>query len=337
MQMFTLCEGMRISRTGFGALPIQRIPEAESTRILRAAFDGGINFFDTARVYSDSESKVCAALLGVRNQVIIASKSVARDAETYKRQLDESLRTLGTDYIDIYQFHNTPFVPRPGGDDGLYDAALEAKAAGKIRAIGISQHSLSGAQEVAESGLFATLQYPFNHLATDEEVMLLRRCEQKGVGFIAMKALSGGLVTDARLPFAYLQQFGGAVPIWGIQRMSELQQILALSDNPPEMTGEIAALIESDRRELQGAFCRSCGYCLPCPVGIPIQNANRMKQLMTRSPIAPYLSETWQADMEKIERCTRCGLCEKRCPYGLKPYETLPEQLAFYRSVLASR
>ena len=334
MNTFTLFDGLRISRTGFGALPIQRIPESESTAILRAAYDGGITFFDTARVYTDSEQKISAALCAVRHNVVIASKSTARNGDDYRSQLELSLRTLNTDYIDIYQFHNTPFVPEPGGEDGLYDAALEAKAAGKIRAIGISQHSIVGAEAAVESGLFKTLQYPFNHLATDEEVALVNRCKALGIGFIAMKALSGGLVTDARIPFAYLQQFEGLVPIWGIQRMGELEQILALEACPPPIDAELSALIEQDRSELAGAFCRACGYCLPCPVGIPIQNANRMKQLMTRSPMQRFLSEKWQADMAKIEDCTKCGLCAKRCPYGLKPYETLPEQLVYYRSIV---
>ena len=334
MEMFTICQGMRISRTGFGALPIQRVPKSESTEILRAAYDGGITFFDTARAYSDSEEKLNAAFSDVREKIIIATKTQATDAAGMECDLETSLCTLDTDYVDIYQFHNTSFVPKPGGADGLYDAALKAKRAGKIRAIGITQHSLSGAKEALASGLYATIQYPYNHLATDEEIAFANECHEKGVGLIAMKALSGGLVTDARLPFAFIRQFPGIVPIWGIQRMAEIEQILAMSDNPPELAGEIQQKIDEDRRELSGSFCRACGYCLPCPVGIPIQNANRIKQLMTRSPVAPFITQAWQAEMEKIPKCTKCKVCESRCPYHLKPYETLPEQLAYYRSVI---
>ncbi len=335
MQTFNLTKSIRISRTGFGALPIQRIPEAESSAILRRAFEAGVTFYDTARVYSDSEHKLGAALSDVRDRIVIASKAMAKDGAGYKNNLADSLTQLGTDYIDIYQFHNPPSVPVPGGADGLYDAALMAKAQGKIRAIGISQHSLERAFEAVLSGLYDTLQYPFNHLATEREVELVRLCAEKGVGFIAMKALSGGLVTDARLPFAYLRQFENVAPIWGVQRMAELLQILELDRHPPALDAELSALIEADRRELAGAFCRSCGYCLPCPAGIPIHNANRMKQLLARSPSANWLTPEWREGMEKIEQCTKCGLCEKRCPYGLKPYETLPDQLAHYRSVVA--
>ncbi|MBR1561051.1 MAG: 4Fe-4S dicluster domain-containing protein, partial [Clostridia bacterium] len=143
--------------------------------------------------------------------------------------------------------------------------------------------------------------------------------------------LSGGLVTNARIPFAYLSQFDGIVPIWGFQHMHELEEVLAYAENPPELDEATRQLIEADRRELVGAFCRSCGYCLPCPAGIPIHNANRMRQLLERSPWRNWVTPQWQADMEKIENCIHCGACAKRCPYGLKPYETLPTQLAFYR------
>ena len=185
--------------------------------------------------------------------------------------------------------------------------------------------------QALETGLFDTIQYPFNHLATDREIELVNRCKEKNVGFVCMKALSGGLVTNAKLPFAWLSGFENAVPIWGIQRMSELEEILEYSEHPPVMDEALRAGIEKDRRELAGAFCRGCGYCLPCPAGIPINNANRMTQLLTRSPWRDNVTPEMRAQMERIENCTHCGACAKRCPYGLKPYETLPEHLRFYR------
>ena len=233
--------------------------------------------------------------------------------------------------IDIYQFHNPDFIPVPGGEDGLYDAALKAREAGKIRFISITNHSIERAFQAVDSGLYDTLQYPFNHLATDQEIALVKLCGEKNVGFICMKALSGGLVTDARLPFAWLSRFDNLVPIWGIQRMSELEEILAYSEHPPVLDDALRAGIEKDRRELAGAFCRGCGYCMPCPAGIPINNANRITQLLTRSPWKNWVGPEWQAQMEKIEDCIHCGACEKRCPYGLKPYETLRGHLEFYR------
>ena len=332
MQHFILGRtGLEISRTGFGALPIQRVSFDEASALLNRALDGGITYIDTARVYTDSEAKIGRAIGHRRSEYTIATKSMSKTAEGFNRDLEESLRLLKTDVIDVYQFHNPNFVPVPGGEDGLYEAALKARKAGKIRFIGITNHSVERAFQAVETGLFDTIQYPFNHLATDREIELVNRCKEKNVGFVCMKALSGGLVTNAKLPFAWLSQFENAVPIWGIQRMGELEEILAYSEHPPVMDEELRLGIEKDRRELAGAFCRGCGYCLPCPSGIPINNANRMTQLLTRSPWRDNVTPEMRAQMERIENCTHCGACAKRCPYGLKPYETLPEHLRFYR------
>ena len=332
MQKFILGRtGLEISRTGFGALPIQRVSFEEASVLLNRALDAGITYIDSARGYTDSEAKIGAAIGRRRDEFVLATKTHAKTAEAFWRDLEASLDALRTDHIDVYQFHNPPFVPAPGGEDGLYEAALKARRQGRIRFIGITQHSIDRAREAVNSGLYDTVQYPFNHLATDEEVELVKLCGTKNVGFVCMKALSGGLVTNARIAFAYLHQFGHIVPIWGMQRAWELEEIINLSEDPPAMDDGILAAIAKDRAELVGAFCRSCGYCLPCPAGIPIHNANRMRQLLERSPWQGYMSPKWQADMEKIEDCVRCGACAKRCPYGLKPYETLPKQLAFYR------
>ena len=332
MKTFTLGRtGLTISRTGFGALPIQRVSFDEAAALLNRAVDGGVTYVDTARAYTDSEEKIGRALSHRRGEFFLATKTHSKMAADFEKDLETSLRLLNTDHIDVYQFHNPPFVPVPGGADGLYDAAVKAREAGKIRFIGITQHSIERAEQAVESGLYDTLQYPFNHLATDREVALVRRCAEKNVGFVAMKALSGGLVTDARIPFAYLSQFENAVPIWGFQKMWELEQVLGLSENPPVLDDEIRALIAKDRSELVGAFCRSCGYCLPCPVGIPISNANRMKQLLGRAVWKDYVTPQWQENMARIEDCIQCGECAKRCPYELKPFETLPGQLAYYR------
>lgn len=323
--------GLEISRTGFGALPIQRVSFEEAGALLNRALDGGVTYIDTARAYTDSEEKIGRAISHRRGEYFIATKTHAKSAESFWKDLETSLRLLNTDCIDVYQFHNPPFVPVPGGADGLYDAALKAREQGKIRFIGITQHSIERAEQIVESGLYDTLEYPFNHLATEREVALVRRCGEKNVGFVAMKALSGGLVTDARIPYAYLSEFENVVPIWGFQQMWELEQVLGFSENPVPMTDELRALIAKDRTELVGGFCRSCGYCLPCPANIPIPNANRMKQLLGRAVWQGYVTPEWQANMARIEDCIHCGACAKRCPYELKPYETLPGQLAYYR------
>ena len=214
----------------------------------------------------------------------------------------------------MYQFHNPPFVPVPGGEDGLYDAAMKAREEGKIRFIGISQHSIDRAFEAVNSGLYDTLQYPFNHLATDREIELVKLCGEKNVGFVCMKALSGGLVTNARSPFAYLPS--STCAHLGHSAHSRAGGDTGLLRNPPELDEATQKLIEADRRELVGSFCRSCGYCLPCPAGIPIHNANRMRQLLERSPWRNWVTPQWQADMEKIENCIHCGACASAVPTG---------------------
>lgn len=323
--------GLEISRSGFGALPIQRVSFEEAARLLNRALDVGINYIDTARAYSDSEAKIGAGVGNRRSEFFIATKTHAKTGEALKKDLETSLRELKTDVIDVYQFHNPGFVPVPGGEDGLYDAAVQARREGKIRFIGITQHSIERAFQAVNSGLYDTMEYPFNHLSTERDRELVRLCSEKNVGFVAMKALSGGLVTDARLPFVFLREYANVVPIWGFQKMEELNQIIDMEQNPPARTDEIDRLIERDRRELSGAFCRSCGYCLPCPADIKIPQANRMMQLLGRAVWQNYVTSEWQREMEKIENCVHCGACAKRCPYGLKPYESMREQLKGYR------
>ncbi len=328
---------LTVTRMGFGCLPIQRLETGDAARLVRMAYDAGVTFFDTARAYSDSEHKVSLALGDVRDRVVLATKTAAKTADAFWKDLDTSLRTLNTSYIDVYQFHNPGFVPLPGGEDGLYDAALKARAEGKIRFIGITQHSLERANEAVDSGLYDTLQYPFNHLATEGDIALVQKCGAAGMGFIAMKGLSGGLITDATLPFSFLRTYPHVVPIWGIQRESELAQFLALEKEPPVWDDALRTRIEEDRHALSGSFCRGCGYCLPCPANIPIDTANRITQLLQRSPTAQWLTPEWKERMERVEDCVHCGVCATRCPYGLKPFDTLPGHLSYYRELYAQQ
>ncbi|MCL2169747.1 MAG: aldo/keto reductase, partial [Defluviitaleaceae bacterium] len=274
---------LMVSRTAFGAIPIQRITDSECDALLRKAYDSGINFIDTARMYGISEGRIGQFLGDVRGEIIIATKTGAKDVETFESHLATSLSELKTDYIDIYQFHNPPFVPRPGGADGLYDAALRAKEAGKIRHIGISNHSLERAKEAVKSGLYATLQFPLSLLATDAELEVIELCKKHDVGLIAMKGMAGGLISNGKPAFAFLRQFENVVPIWGIEHMWQLEEFLSYEKNPPTLDDEIWTIIDKYRAELRGAFCRSCGYCLPCPAQINIPQAARMTLLLGRT------------------------------------------------------
>ena len=326
--------GITVNKNGFGALPIQRASREDAVRILRKAYDGGIRFFDTARSYTDSEEKLGLALSDVRDDIFISTKIARFTVEDFRRDLDTSLRLLRTDHVDIYQFHNPPFVPKPGDGTGLYEAMLEAKRLGKIRFIGFTNHRLNLAHEAVDSGLYDTLQFPFSYLSGEQETELVEKCEKAGMGFLCMKALSGGLITRSDAAYAFMSQFPGALPIWGIQRERELDEFLSYQESEPRMTSEIRSLIERDRAELAGDFCRGCGYCMPCPAGIVINNCARMSLLLRRSPSANWLSEKWQAEMEKIESCLHCNACAKKCPYRLDTPALLRRNLLDYRTFL---
>lgn len=327
--------GITTNKNGFGALPIQRISEEEAVYLLKKAYENGITFFDTARWYTDSEHKVGMAFARMRDKIFIATKTGAMNAEDFWKDLETSLKNLQTDYIDLYQFHNPAFVPKPGDESGLYDAALEAKAQGKIRHIGITNHRLTVAHEAIESGLYETLQFPFCYLATEKDIELVDKCKEADMGFIAMKALSGGLINNSAAAYAFLAQYDNVLPIWGVQRETELDEFLSYIETPPVMTEELSEVIRHDREELLGDFCRGCGYCMPCPAGIEINTCARMSLLLRRSPSAGHLSPEGQEKMRKIEDCLHCGQCKRKCPYGLDTPALLQKNLEDYKKVLA--
>lgn len=324
--------GLSVSRTSFGALPIQRIPEEQSTAILRAAYEAGINFYDTANAYTDSEYKLGRALGDVRKNIIIATKTAPAAPELMQQRLEQSLKMLKTDYIDIYQLHCAPKVYRPDEEDGIYDWILQKKREGVIRHIAITAHRITVAEEALESGLYDTLQYPFSVLADEREIKLVQRAAALDIGFIAMKAMAGGLIRRPDVTFAFLRQYPQVVPIYGIQRMEELRQWLSLENAPPRWDEEMQRLAAEEKASLGGDFCRSCGYCMPCPMGIEIPNAARMSLLMTRSPYKPYITAEWQAKMHKIKDCANCRRCVAHCPYSLDTPRLLRDQLKWYEA-----
>ncbi len=329
--------GITVEKNAFGALPIQRISREEAVKLLRKAYDGGVTFYDTARFYTDSEEKVGAAFAGMREKVYIATKTAAVTVEAFWKDLQTSLQNLRTDYIDIYQFHNPAFCPRPGDGTGIYEAMLQAKDKGMVRHIGITNHRLNVAHEAVESGLYETLQFPFSYLATQKDIALVEDCRAAGMGFIAMKALSGGLITNSAAAYAFLAQYDNVLPIWGVQREGELDEFLSYIGDPPVMDEELAAVIAHDREELSGDFCRGCGYCMPCPAGIEINTCARMSLLIRRAPSQAQLTEGMQEKMKQIENCLHCGQCSAKCPYGLDTPALLGKNYKDYCEILAGK
>jgi aryl-alcohol dehydrogenase-like predicted oxidoreductase len=330
--------GLTVGKVGFGALPIQRVDADEAKRILHRALDGGINFIDTARLYTDSEEKIGAALTpSLRKKVVLATKARLADAESFIRSLHTSLKTLRTDHVDILQVHNPPEMPVPGDETGCYDAMSEARRAGKIRFIGLTSHSARVAAAAAESGMYDTVQFPFSYLSGGRDTEIPALCRKADVGFLAMKSLAGGLIRDIPAAFAFMRRHDNVLPLWGIQRMEELEEFLALSASPPAWDARMEENVEKDRRELGGSFCRGCGYCLPCPAGIDIPFVARVELMLGRAPLMKVADAQGREKLARSSQCMRCGECALRCPYGLDTPELVRSNTAFFNEYMRGR
>jgi aryl-alcohol dehydrogenase-like predicted oxidoreductase len=327
-----------VNKIGFGALPVQRTAMEEAKRILHRAVDGGIDFFDTARGYTDSEEKLGAALdPALRRQLVLATKAKSADGEALTQSLHTSLKTLRTEYVDILQVHNPKRMPAPDDGSGCYEALVEARRAGKIRFIGLSAHSVDVAIQAARSGLYDTVQFPFSYLSSGRDLELPDICREADVGFLAMKGLGGGLIRNIPAAFAFMRGHGTVLPLWGIQRMEELEEFLALSAAPPAWDAFMEASVEQDRRELGAAFCRGCGYCMPCSVEIDIALVARMELFLGRQPLQRLLEEGGAAKMAAAAGCVQCGECRSRCPYGLDTPELVRRNTEFYNDYMRHR
>ena len=328
---------LHVSGVSFGALPIQRITLDETVRILHRALEAGVNFYDTARAYTDSEAKLGAAFEGMRDKIIIATKTKGNTGEAVTKDLETSLSLLKTDYIDVFQFHNPADIPLPDDGTGRYESMLAAKKSGKIRHIALTNHRFERIVQAADSGMYEVLQYPFSILSVEKEMDFARRCNDLNIGFIAMKALSGGLVRHIPAAYSFMRQFENVVPIWGIQKMEELEEFLALEKNTPVWDAKMQKCVEEERESLGKNFCRGCGYCLPCPVSIPVPMLARMRLFLTRGPWQREVTPEAQAQNARAEECINCGECASRCPYELNPAALVKEHYAFYKTFVAEK
>lgn len=318
----------------FGALPIQRTDEAEAIKILQKAYDGGINFYDTARAYSNSEEKIGKAFTpSMRSNVYIATKSGAKTKDGILADIQTSLKLMNTDYVDILQAHNVTEFLDANDENGIHAGLMEAQKRGYCRFVGVTSHRLSIAEELVDTGLYDTLQFPISYISSQSDIDLVERVKTQNMGIIAMKGLAGGAISSAKAAAAFMAQYPNLLPIWGIQHMHELEEFLAFGEKQPEMTEEIKALISKDKEELAGNFCRACGYCKPC-TAVPDLEMNvvmRMYFNLRRMPPMQFLDEKWQKQMLSIEKCIDCGACKARCPYDLDCPTVLRRNLADYR------
>lgn len=327
-----------VSEIGFGGIPIQRLTAEEAIAVVQRCLDLGVNFLDTAHGYTTSEERIGRAIAGRREGLVLASKSPARDGATFLEHLELSLKRLGTDYLDIYQFHGVNTreeyerILAPGG---ALERAQDAQAAGHIRHIGITTHSLPLAQEFVRSGHFETVMFPFNFISTEPEKELLPLCRAHDVALLAMKPMGGGVFEDARPAFHYLRQFPDVLPVVGIENVREIEEIVTLTEEPAELTPQEAAEIARLRQELGSRFCRRCDYCQPCPQGIAISTVLSLKGFSRRFPRERIFGAWGQGMIQKAQTCQECGECESRCPYNLAIRDLLKEAIAWYEDALA--
>jgi predicted aldo/keto reductase-like oxidoreductase len=311
--------GLRISQVGFGGIPIQRITPEEARILMQAVTEAGINYIDTAKAYTVSESYIGQAIAGMRDKFVLATKSMARTKEAMAADIQDSLNRLQTDYIDLYQVHNPNMeqlrtVCAPGG---ALEALLEAKAAGKIRHIGQTAHSVA----VFETGLsmdwVETIMFPYNIVETQGEA-LMHRCAEQNVGFIAMKPLAGGALEDAKLAMRFIcANPDVTVVIPGMYSPAEVTENVAAAEDTTPLTDAEQEKLRTIRNELGSNFCRRCNYCAPCTVGISIPSVFLFEGYLSRYNLEGWARERYATLNVKAGACIGCGVCETRCPYHL--------------------
>lgn len=311
--------GLTISELGFGGIPIIRLQKDEAVRVLRRAYDRGITFYDTANAYRDSEDKIGTAFAGMRDKIVIATKSLRREANVVAQHLENSLRQLRTDYIDLYQLHQVAkeadwnAVMAPGG---LMDVVRKAQEEGKIRFIGVTSHSLPMAIKLVKTGLFSSIQFPFNFIEVDAKDELHGLARERNMGVLVMKPFAGGMIDDAAIAFKYLRQFPDAIPIPGFDSVQGIDEVTGFYETANVVTQADLDRMDRYRVELGKRFCRRCEYCQPCPNGVMITPA--MAYQIVASRMSPAVAvEFARVSMESVVNCDACGACIERCPYDL--------------------
>ena len=331
---------LMVSKIAFGGIPIQRLTAPEAVKVVRGVLDLGINFIDTANGYTDSEEKIGLAIKGMpRENVIIASKSGARDKKTFLANLDLTLKRLGTDYVDLYQHHGISTEDGYNtimGEGGAFEGMLEAVAAGKVRFPAFSSHSVPLAMKIMREGRFASVQLPFNYVDDEAAKEAIPLAKELDMGFIAMKPFGGGLLGDARLSIKFLSQFDSIVPDPGIEKLSEMEEIVRIAESGEGLTAEDLAEIERVRAELGGSWCHRCDYCRPtCPQKISISGILTVESLMKRIPFAEVQSMAGK-NVAAARTCIECGVCVTKCPYDLDIPKLIKEKLTIWDAYLTA-
>jgi predicted aldo/keto reductase-like oxidoreductase len=331
--------GLEVSAVGLGGIPIQRIGVEDAVRVVRHALTLGVTFIDTASGYSDSQQKIGAAIRGRRDGLVLATKSGDRTRDGVLRDVERSRQEMGADVIDLYQLHGVsdrPAWEKVKGPGGALEGLLEARGAGHVAHIGVTSHHLGLTLEMVEHPAFETVQFPFNLVTSEPANQLIPKARELGLGFIVMKPLCGGQYDNARLAMKFLNGYPDLVPIPGIERVEEIEEIVSLVESRATLQGAERAEAEAIAASLGKLFCRRCGYCQPCPQGVAITLAMTFDGALKRMP-PERLAESWAPAVAKVpDQCIACGECEKKCPYHLPIIETIKRTAALARAMLGA-
>ena len=330
---------LEISEVGFGCIPIIRLSTENAVTVLRRAFEKGITFYDTANAYLDSEEKIGQTFSRMRDKVIIATKTLKRDRNGAQGDIELSLQRIGTDYIDLFQIHQLSQesdYEAVTGPNGALEAVLRAKEEGKIRYIGVTSHSLEMAVKLAKTGLFSTIQFPFNFIESAPTQELHPCAREAGMGILAMKPFCGGVVDNAQVAFKFLRQFSDVIPLPGFDAVGQVDEVVGFYDKENSVSPDDLAIMEKYRTELGNRFCRRCEYCQPCPEGVMITAAMGYPIIAHRMSPAKAAGFATKA-MESVINCIDCGECAERCPYDLPIPEMLKDHQAMYEKHKAGK
>jgi predicted aldo/keto reductase-like oxidoreductase len=329
--------GLTVSEIAFGGIPIQRIPTEEAVSVVRRAIGLGVNFIDTANGYSNSEEKIGLAIRDMpRESLVLASKSMTRDKKTFLEHVELSLKRLGTDYIDIYQLHNVSSDAECDAvfaEGGAFEGLMEAVSAGKVRFPAFTSHSVAVALRLMRTGKFFSVQLPFNFVDEEALAEAIPLARELDMGFIAMKPFGGGMFTDAGLTLRHLMQYDGIVPDPGIERLSEIEEIVRIVEAREPFSAKDSEEIARLREAFGKTWCHRCNYCQPCPQKIDISSALNVGSFMKRMPFAGVCALAGEK-MKNAASCTECRACVARCPYKLDIPVLIKQKLALWEKYL---
>jgi len=330
--------GLMVSEIAFGGIPIQRLSIPEAADVVRGVINLGVNFIDTANGYTDSEEKIGLAIKDFpRESIVIASKSGARNKKMFLENLDLSLKRLGTDYIDLYQHHGIGSIEDYNvimGEDGAYEGMMEAVRAGKVRFPAFSSHSIPAAIHIMREGKFFAVQLPFNYVDDEAAKEAIPLAKELIMGFIAMKPFGGGLLNDAKLSIRYLSQFDNIVPDPGIEKLSEMEEIVSIVESGEGFSAADALAVEKAKAELGSSWCHRCDYCRPCRQNIHISGVLTIESMIKRM-LPPRVIAMSGQNMDAARECIGCRDCVERCPYDLDIPELIKDKLEIWDRYIA--